>query len=159
MNIVKKRYSELSEKVKSASEEGLRIIREELEELEKPYHIHIEYLGIPEDGARVVRVPLGNRNQLVIYLPIKTLNEAVDPATKWYKNPEAIKALRKMTAHELGHIVLSTEEIFRSRGLYGTKNITGEEEDAAKLFAEELLKLRKERNEKIRNDPKLKDAF
>jgi hypothetical protein len=155
----KKRRSELNDKAKSASDEVLRSIRDQLEELEKPYQIYIEYLDIPEDGARVVRVPLSNRNQLVIYLPRKILNDAVDPSTKWYKNPEALKALREKTAHELGHIVLSTEKIFSSYGMYGTKDITGEEEDTAKIFAKTLLELRKERNEKIRKDPKLIDVF
>jgi len=155
----KKRRSELNEKAKSASEEALRSISEELDELEKPYQIYIEYIDIPDDGARVVRVPLSNRTQLVIYLPLKILNEAVDPVTKWYKAPEALKVLREKTAHELGHIVLSAEKIFRSHGMYGTKVIKGDEEEAAKMFAKTLIELRKERNEKIRKDPKLIDAF
>jgi hypothetical protein len=154
-----KRRSELREEAKSASEDALHSIQEKLEELEKPYHIYIDYLNIPEDGARVVRVPLSNRTQLVINLPLKILNEAVDPATKWYKNQKKKKKLRKQTAHELGHIILSTEKIFSSYGLYGTKGITGEEEELAKIFAKTLLELRKERNEKIRKDPNLSDVF
>jgi hypothetical protein len=155
----KKRRSELSKEAQSASEETLRSIREQLEELEKPYQIYIEYLDIPEDGARVVRVPLSNRTQLVINLPKKILSEAVDPGTRWYKNPEAIKSLRQKTAHELGHIILDPDKIFRSYGMDGTKGITGEDEDAANIFAKTLLELRKEKNEKIRTDPKLRDAF
>ena len=156
----KKRRSELKEEAKTASKESLQTINEKLDELQKPYQIYIDYLNdIPEDGARVVRIPLSNRTQLVINLPKRILNEAVDPVTKWYKNPEAIKSLRKKTAHELGHIVLNTEEIFKSYGTQGTKDIIGEDEEAAKIFAKTLLDLRKERNEKIREDPNLIDAF
>ena len=156
----KKQRNELKEQAKSASKEAIRSINEKLDELEKPCRIYIEYLEkIPEDGARVVRVPLSNRTQLVMYLPKCILNEAVDPSTGWYKSSKALKKLREITAHELGHIVLSPEKIFSSCGTHGTKGITGEEEAMAKIFAKTLLELRKERNEKIRNDPKLRDAF
>ncbi|GAB6392089.1 MAG: ImmA/IrrE family metallo-endopeptidase [Treponematales bacterium] len=148
----------LQERAKSAkTREDREDVRREMDSLKNPYRIYIEYVnGMPEDGARVVRLPASN--QLVIEMPRCLLDKAVKDG--WYQNPDAVKKLRKTKAHELGHIVLNLDALMHINGTQGTKDMRGHEtEESANLFADELLRLRKERNAQLRQDPSLKDVF
>ena len=53
-------------------------------------------------------------------------------------------------AHELGHLVLHTDELLKIESTQGSKNITEDEkEEEAVFFAEEILKKRDQRNEAL----------
>lgn len=109
--------------------------------LQKPGQVYVEYIQMAKDAGRSSRVG----NQLVIYLPLSLAKETINADGSY--NPHAVKKLRKIMAHELGHIVLHTKELLSLSGTQGTKDITREQEEhEACIFAKELLELREKRN-------------
>ena len=53
-------------------------------------------------------------------------------------------------AHELGHIMLHTDELLKIEGTQGSKDISeGEKEEEARFFAEKILEMRTQRNEDL----------
>lgn len=101
--------------------------------------IIVEYLSqIEDDSARLTR---SSRNTFLIFLPKSMENVRKPDGTIDF---ERMGRLRKLMAHELGHIVLHT-------GILCPKEtLTDEEKEAqAELFAVTLIELRKERNEEI----------
>lgn len=68
-------------------------------------------------------------------------------------NYEVIQKIRQLMAHELGHLILHTDELLHIDGTQGSKLITDEEkEEETDCFGKQLLHFRKERNEKIYRD-------
>ena len=68
-------------------------------------------------------------------------------------NYEVIKKIRKLMAHELGHLILHTNELLNIDGTQGSKDISDEEEEKeADFFGKEIIRLRKLRNKKIYED-------
>ena len=108
-------------------------------------HIFVEYGNLTEeDAGRAVKVD----NQIVISLPDKLLKNSRNPDGSY--NPEGVKKLRKIMAHELGHIVLHTEQLLRIDTTQGSKDLREPQlEQEADQFANELLRLRTERNESL----------
>lgn len=101
--------------------------------------IIVEYLPqITDDSARLTR---SSRNTFLIFLPKSMENVRKSDGTIDF---ERMGRLRKLMAHELGHIVLHT-------GILCPKEtLTDEEKESqAELFAVTLIELRKERNEEI----------
>ena len=101
--------------------------------------IIVEYLSqIEDDSARLTR---SSRNTFLIFLPKSMENVRKPDGTIDF---ERMGRLRKLMAHELGHIVLHT-------GILCPKEtLTDKEKEAqAELFAVTLIELRKERNEEI----------
>lgn len=135
---------------KKRRKENLDIEREEFQELKiiinnKVFHIDVEYVGTGTDEARIVQT----KSRLVISISRgsegKIYNEDKSP------NYGTIREIRKLMAHELGHIVLHTDELLENEGTQGSKLITDEEKEAeANFFAEVLLALRKKRDDEIR---------
>jgi len=161
-NIVKdinnSKLADLTERARAArTDEDRTRIRREMDSLKNPYRIYVEYVNdMPEDGARVVRLP--DSNQLVIALPRKLLDKTL--CNGWYQDAEAVKKLRETVAHEIGHIILNIKELMQNDGTQGSKDFNGRASEAdAGIFAAELIRLRKERNNKLRNDPVFRDVF
>lgn len=99
-------------------------------------HILIDYIPMKDtDGGRVIRVD----DKLIISLP-EALCENTIIESKLQKEP--VEKIRKKMAHELGHIVLHTEQLpeYDLSGSARLKDLDWEAEE----FAEELLRLYKE---------------
>ena len=108
-------------------------------------HIDIDYIDTSsEDEARVIKTS----NAFVINLP-KSLAERVTYEDGSF-NKEVVQKIRELMAHELGHLMLHTDELLKIEGTQGSKEITEEEKEAeARFFAENILKMRTQRNEDL----------
>jgi len=148
---IKKKTDNLKKNLMVAeNSERIVEILKEIDRLKKPFRIHVYYFGYSDEKntvrARVVHLP--DSNQLVIYLPEAVLCRSINEDGTY--NKEAVKELRKLTAHEIGHIVLHTKELLEDEGTQGSIFLSeGDTEKEADLFAEELLRLRHERNERL----------
>ncbi|GHU51185.1 hypothetical protein FACS1894200_11140 [Spirochaetia bacterium] len=141
-----KEIKNLKNRLKTAIERNDTVaidkIHEEIGSLNRPVLIHVEYIdNMVEDGGRVVRI----NNQLIVSLPKKL----VDGSRKkdGSLDPDGVRRLRKLMAHELGHIVLHIDDLLDTENLQGDKLLSLEAEDEADIFAKELLDLRHKRNE------------
>lgn len=148
LNVIKKKIEEKTTHNLDAARE-----LEELEELSNViknnrFAIDIGYIDISDDNiARVTK----NGKSFSIYLAKSLKDSICNPDGSF--NYATIGKIRKLMAHELGHIVLHTKEVLMEEGTQGSLNIKNpDEESEADIFAEELLGLRKERNKKIRED-------
>ena len=112
------------------------------------FHIDVEYIDThTEEMARVIKV----ENAFVINLP-KSLALRVFKDDGTY-NYEVIQKIRKLMAHELGHLILHTDELLRIESTQGSKMLsTDENEEEARYFADELINLRRERNDRFYKD-------
>lgn len=149
----KRETSKLNEDLKKAyrkkEELKIKLLKNKIASLNLPkYRIFVDYVGFKDpDAARVVRT----ENQLIISLH-KSLCDNTKNDDGSY-DPTAVQKLRYLMAHELGHIVLHTDTLISTEGTQGSKKIVEEEDVAEKLereaswFAEELVRLRLERNE------------
>lgn len=151
----KSKYDDLSKKIEE------RILREldydeQLEERnrlemlikQKSFHIDVAYIETTsEDAARVIKLD----NSFVINLS-KDLERKIFDKDGNY-NYNVIRKIRHLMAHELGHLILHTDELLNIDGTQGSKLINDDEkEDEASCFGEQLINLRKERNAKIYHD-------
>jgi Zn-dependent peptidase ImmA (M78 family) len=124
--------------------------------LERPFRISVEYVtGMDAEGGRVIKLP--ESAQFVISLPKKLLDQS--KTKDGFYNPDGVKTLRRLMAHELGHIALHIEELLEIDGTQGTKLLSDEAETGADIFAHELLQLRHERNERLYTTGLYKTAF
>lgn len=156
-NMVSSYYREecikLSNEIRERTKGGNEIPDELVEEFEHlcimtkegRAHIDVDYIDTPtEDEARVVKTS----NAFVINLPKSLAERAVYDDGSF--NREAVSKIRKLMAHELGHLVLHTDELLKIESTQGSKNITEDEkEEEAVFFAEEILKKRDQRNEAL----------
>jgi len=127
----------LVEKIKEESE----TLKREFQQ--RKYSVLVEY--IPMDDIYGGRVVIAD-DKLKISLPEKLKEGLIDGEGNL--NPAPIINIKEIMAHELGHIVLHTDKIPHSIG--GTKEKTLDPWDwEAKVFAEELLRLYKERDHNI----------
>ncbi|MDR0443249.1 MAG: ImmA/IrrE family metallo-endopeptidase [Treponema sp.] len=111
----------------------------------RKYHIFVDYINIDDpDAGRVIKA----ENKLIISLPITLAVEARDESGLF--QPGGVKKLRRVMAHELGHIVLHTESLIETDNLNGSRDLQGRPEQEAEIFAKELLRLREKRNELFR---------
>lgn len=115
---------------------------------QKNFHIDVAYIETKtEDTARVIKID----NAFVINLSKELEKKILDKDGNY--NYEVIQKIRQLMAHELGHLILHTDELLHIDGTQGSKLITDEEkEEEANYFGEQLLHFRKERNEKIYRD-------
>jgi len=109
----------------------------------RKHHILIDYVPMKDiDGGRVIKVD----DKLIISLP-ETLCEDIMIDGKLQREP--VEKIRKKMAHELGHIVLHTDQLPEHdfSGSYSTnlKNLDWEAEE----FATELLRLYKENDHRV----------
>jgi hypothetical protein len=151
-----KRYSaakikELKERLHAAEKnnnfEKIKEISIEIDRLKRPFRISVEYFDDENmGGGRVIRLP--ESNQFVISLPKNLLKQSRKQDGSY--DEEGVRKLRCMMAHEIGHIALQIKELLELPGLQGTKLMsTDQEEEEAIIFAEELLRLRHERNKRL----------
>jgi hypothetical protein len=117
-------------------------IREEIGLLNRPVLIYVEYIdNMVEDSGRVVWI----NSQLIISLPKKLAEDSRNKDGT--QNPDGVKHLRRIMAHELGHIVLHLEDWLDTDSLQGDKLLSDEADAEAWGFANELLELRHTRND------------
>jgi len=121
-----------------------RVMRETKALSVKKYRIFVDYIDMSLDAGRVVKA----ENKLIISLPKKLAMDARDESGNF--KTDGVQKLRKVMAHELGHIVLHTEALINNDNLKGSLDLTGDEEQEAETFAIELLRLRHERNERLK---------
>lgn len=155
VNFYKEKYDLLLKRISEKMELGKDIDKElqEKKELEartkqSRFHIDVEYIETnSEDMARVVKV----ENAFVINLP-KSLAEQIFDKNGDY-NYRIIQKIRSLMAHELGHLILHTDELIRIEGTQGSRELSSEEYEAeATYFGNELIELRRQRNEKFYRD-------
>lgn len=150
-----KQYKFLSERIEEKMLKGANFEKEieekaRLEVLikQRSFHIDVAYIETSsDDAARVVKI----NNAFVINLS-KSLAEHIFDSNGDY-NYDIIRQIRKLMSHELGHLALHTNELLQIDSTQGSKLIDDDEkENEADCFGEELLELRKLRNEKIYHD-------
>ena len=155
MKYYEEKCSVLSKRIEDRIEQGLDIENETNEKIEllskmkqSSFHIDVEYIDTKsEDMARVVKV----ENAFVINLPkalaLKVFNEDGN------YNYEIIQKIRRLMAHELGHLILHTDELLHIDGTQGSLELSFDEKEIeARYFAEELIELRRKRNERLYKD-------
>lgn len=132
---------------KDAQERLFKQVQELRTDVGSKVRIIVEYLPqIEDDSARLTR---SSRNTFLIFLPKSMENVRNSSGTIDF---ERMRRLRKLMAHELGHIVLHTGI------LCPEENLTDEEkEEQAELFAVTLIELRKQRNEEIYSNAHYKE--
>jgi len=104
-------------------------------------HILIDYVPMKDiDGGRVIKVD----DKLIISLP-EALCDNIIVEGKLQREP--VDKIRKKMAHELGHIVLHTEQVveYDMSGTAKLKDLDWEAEE----FAKELLRLYKENDHRV----------
>jgi len=104
-------------------------------------HILIDYVPMKDiDGGRVIKVD----DKLIISLP-EALCDNIVIEGKLQRDP--VDKIRKKMAHELGHIVLHTEQVveYDMSGTARLKDLDWEAEE----FAKELLRLYKENDHRV----------
>ena len=150
-----KKYDELSDRIEKKISEGHKYDQEQLEKEEldmlikqRSFHIDVAYIDTTSDeAARIVKID----NAFVINLS-KSLATQIFNTDGSY-NYVTIHKIRKLMAHELGHIALHTKELFYINSTQGSKLIIDpKKEEEADLFGKNLLELRKLRNEIIYQD-------
>ena len=158
----KKEYDKLFEAVKERTIKGLDCDKQqkrmaELDILRKKmgFHVDVVYVGMrDEDSARAVKI----ENAFVIYLP-KSLGDRIVRENGDF-DYEVIRKVRCLMAHELGHIVLHTDDLLKTESTQGSKEVLDEEKEMeAQYFGNELIELRRERNRKIRHDGGAENLF
>ncbi len=137
----------ITETDKEAQERLYKQVQELTTDISAKVRIVVEYLPqIDEDSARLTR---SGRNTFLIILPKSMENIRKDDDTIDF---ERLRRLRKLMAHELGHIVLHTGILCQM------EEISNEEKETeADLFATILIELRKKRNEEIYSGAHFKD--
>ncbi len=118
-------------------------------------NILVDYLPqIKDNSARITWI---QNNTYMIVLP-KSMESIRDADGKI--DFKVLSALRKLMAHELGHVVLHAG-IFDSpigdSKTYKQIEITDLTEQEAEIFAEKLISLRRARNEEIHQDDQYKN--
>lgn len=149
------KLTEIKSQIKEKAERGLDTEKEFEQEKElldtirqNKFIIDIGYINVSDENvARVTKTG----KVFSIYLA-KSLRDKIhkpDGSLDY----EVVKKIRELMGHELGHIVLHTKEILAEEGTQGTLNIKNvDKEEEARLFSSELLTLRRERNQRIRED-------
>ena len=152
MNHYKAQYDELSERISMKIKAGANIEKDlkEKAELEtktkqSSFHIDVEYIDTrTEDMARVIKID----NAFVINLPKSLANKIFDGDGNY--DYDTLYKIRCLMAHELGHLILHTDELLRIEGTQGSMDLSDDEyENEAKYFADELIELRRKRNERF----------
>jgi hypothetical protein len=135
---------------KAYKENDLTKIKELLEKkkllnLEK-YHIFVDFIDMDVEAGRVVKA----ENKFVVSLPKKLADNARKGDSLF--DQDNVQKLRRVMAHELGHIALHSGVLLTIENTNGSKELRGKFEDEANCFADELLRLRDERNKRLFKD-------
>lgn len=147
-----KELSGLSQKIKNCSSGMLDELSEEKRSLEDAMKrricaISVDFVDISTDRARTVKI----NNSFTIYLPRELQDHIKDEHGK--RDYEVMRKIRKMMAHELGHLALHTDALMEENNTVGTLAFQdGEREAEADLFGEDLLERRRIRNQEIFED-------
>lgn len=150
-----KKYDELSKLIEEKICAGEKYDKEQSQKEEidakikqRSFHIDVAYIETTSDDvARIVKID----NAFVINLSKSLARQIFKPDGSY--NYVIIHKIRELMAHELGHITLHTKELLNIDSLQGSKLIIDPEKEAeADCFGEELLELRKIRNEKVYHD-------
>lgn len=157
-----KKYDKLSADIVERMMNGLSYEKERKEKerldiliKQRSFHIDVAYIeSSSEDAARVVKI----NNAFVIHLSKSLVKRIFDKNGDY--NYDAIRKVRKLMSHELGHLALHTEELLQIESTQGSKLINDmDKEEEATFFGNELLELRKERNRKIYQDGGAHEKF
>jgi hypothetical protein len=135
----------LQKACRKKDEEAKKAVLEEIRHTKQKvrYYIYVEYLNMPADVNRVVKT----ESQLIVSLSKELLENARNKDGSFIG--DGLKKLRWVTAHELGHALLHSENV-KLGGTQGSIDLNDIDEKEAGLFADELLRLRHERNEALK---------
>lgn len=138
-------YNDIREKIKNTSnQDELEMLFEKARELNKEsmhkVTIVVEYITNLEVGN--ARISTTENRNFQITLPKDMENIRNDDGTI---NMEALTALRKLMAHELGHVVLHSGILTDVE----IDDLNKGSEEEAEFFAEKLLELRRIHNEEV----------
>lgn len=140
------------------AEERENLVREAKnlkESYNKKVNILVDY--IPQMQKNSARITWTQNNTFMIVLP-KSMESTRDADGKI--NFEVLAALRKLMAHELGHIVLHSG-LFNSpcdvQSGHKQIEISAASEEEAELFASSLISLRRNRNAEIYDGGRFKN--
>ncbi len=129
------KLTQLSEKFKDLRENRLQ----------KKAKISIVYLDeIKGESARTIR----SQNAYTIILPGELKRVRNEDGSF---NIKELGLLRRLMAHELGHIVLHSDKIVNENPM-GTAAFDVMQEEEADYFAEQLIHMRRERNDELYKD-------
>ncbi|GHV27960.1 hypothetical protein AGMMS4952_10580 [Spirochaetia bacterium] len=142
------RKQQISKELKSAYRRGENAIVRDLLVEQKTieqarFPLFIEYVVMGTDGGRVIKAG----NQLIISLSDKLSTNSRNKDGTY--NKSSVKKLRYVTAHEIGHAVLHTDELLKTGSLQGSCDLKKEREEEAGYFASKLLELRSERIKRL----------
>lgn len=155
MDDYEQKYDELLECIQEKVDKGIKFEKEQTEKerldmliKQRSFHIDVAYIETPlESIARVVKID----GAFVIYLSKSLVKQIFYPNGSY--NYDVIFKIRKLMSHELGHLILHTDELLQIESTQGSKLITDpEKESEADFFGEQLLEFRKERNERVYQD-------
>lgn len=149
-----KKRDELRERIESKMIKGISYEKDTAEKdrldaliRQRSFHIDVAYIECSEDSARVVKMD----NAFIIYISKSLLKNIFDSNGQY--NYQVISKIRNLMSHELGHLVLHTNELLQIDSMQGSKLIQdADKEEEADYFGQELLRLRKLRNQKIYQD-------
>lgn len=137
----------MSEDIDSDTVDSLLIKKRELEKENRKKRINISIRYIDSlTGFNATTTRVGTyKNTFIISLP-KELEQIRDDEGEF--DYSKMKSLRRLMAHELGHILLHTEYINED----GIDDEDGNKEEESNYFAEVILNLRQQRNKKFYSD-------
>lgn len=131
--------------------------KEVLQSLIDRSHSTIDIGYIKIDNPQIARV-IKTENSFTIYLA-SSLRDSIFNDDGTY-NYDVIHIIRNLMAHELGHLVLHTQDLLSEQSLQGSLTICDDVKEAeANLFGQKLLELRKDRNKKISEDGGAENLF
>jgi hypothetical protein len=139
----RKQYGELKKELEKAYSDNTKTseLLEQKKQMDEQnrFHVLIDYVtGMDKNSARVVKTD----NKLVISIPRGLLDDVHSTDTQSVQI--SVSKIRFLMAHELGHICLNADKI--QLGLIGSLALDPDAERDADIFAQELLRLRDERN-------------
>ena len=149
---IKKEIKELSEQLEEAlqnndSEKYGDLIEEKSMLKAFPrLSIYIDYVPNMQKG-RITR-HLGGK--FIINLPESLMQSVMDEKGQY--DIKELNRLRKMMAHEVGHLALHFEELYKIHSNFGSDELKGDYETQADCFADKLLELRRQRRDKMDRD-------
>ena len=135
----KKELDRLKESLKkSTADEDEKDSLSKIDKVKKEFEKHSVHITINYSKSNRTARTVRKNNGFAIVIPFPD-----------FESKESITNARSLIAHELGHIVLHTEELIKTDGRGSNLLNSPEKEDEADVFSERILELKKEYYEKV----------
>lgn len=123
---------------KSNNDEDEKAILSEIDRVKREFDKHSVHITINYSRSNRTARTVRKNNGFAIVIP-----------TPDFESKESITTARSLIAHELGHIVLHTEELIKTDGRGSYLLNSPEKETEADIFSDRILELKKEFYEKV----------